>query len=177
MHRMLNIGFVFLVLFLLMGSVLAEPNSYMQYQEPKAASTSLLSTIAYVISLIITFVVVIGLAYFASRFLGKKFGQIGRPYNNRLLATIPFGTNRSVVVIDIAGKVLLLGVTDHNISLLQEITDPEKIAALKAEQKQLDEEISLNFGSQFEKLQKMTQQFPQIFGQDWMKQNGKREKR
>ena len=48
-----------------------------------------------------------------------------------MLENLPLGTNRSVCVVKIAGRVFLLGVTDNNITLLSEITDNEEIEALQ----------------------------------------------
>ena len=52
------------------GSVEAAANGeYLQYQEPKPTSfNSWFSTLAYIVSLLLTFAAVLAMAYFASRF-------------------------------------------------------------------------------------------------------------
>lgn len=95
----------------------AQPGDYLNYQEPKPAGTSWFSTLAYMFSLLITFIVVIGLAYFTSRFVGQKMGKTAASSDNKVILTLPLGANRGVYVVEVAGKFLVLGVTDHNINL------------------------------------------------------------
>jgi len=144
----------------------AEPNGeYLQYQEPKASTySSGLSTVAYIFSLLITFAVVIGLAYFASRFVGEKMGQQLGNSRHRIIATVSLGTRRDIHIVEIAGKYLILGVTDHTISVLQEIIDPAEIEKLKAEH---STGPHLQFGQVFQKqlaaLQRLSPKFPNVF--------------
>jgi flagellar biogenesis protein FliO len=49
----------------------------------------------------------------------------------RVLATFPLAANRLVKVVDIAGKILVLGVTDSNINLITEIEDKEVVDRLR----------------------------------------------
>ncbi|SFL72318.1 FliO/MopB family protein [Pelosinus propionicus] len=155
---------------------------YLQYQEPKpAASISWLSTVSYVLSLLITFAAVIALAYFASRFLGKKLGSLSANGSSRVINTLSFGANRAVYTVEIAGKYLILGVTDHAITVLQEITNPEEIEKMQAEQlEQLRIPIK-NFDTIFQKqlasLQKFSQTFPTAFGDMQSKQKHESGKR
>ncbi|MPM31871.1 hypothetical protein SDC9_78428 [bioreactor metagenome] len=138
---------------------------YLNYQEPQASSTSWLANIAYVFSIIITFAVVIGLAYLTSRFLGQKMGQITANADNRVLATLALGPNRAVHVVDVAGKVLVLGVTDHSITLLEEIIDEVRIEKLR--QQPATDSMPTSFDSVFQRqlasLQQMSQKFPTVF--------------
>jgi flagellar biosynthetic protein FliO len=43
----------------------------------------------------------------------------------KVLATYPISANRLIKVVDIAGKILVLGVTDSNINLITEVEDKE----------------------------------------------------
>lgn len=138
---------------------------YLKYQEPQpASSVSWWSTVGYVFSLLFTFAVVIGLAYFTSRFLGQKMGRLSVTGEQKILTTLPLGPNRAVYVVEIAGKCLVLGVTDHSISLLQELTDPEQIEKMKAH---VPAAPAAGFDSIFQRqlasLQHMTQKFPAVF--------------
>lgn len=103
-------------------------------QEPSAqpAQSSGWSLVAYVCSLAIVFGVVVALAYFVSRFMGMKFGAARQGKVSQILDTVSLGPNRGLYVVDIAGKILLLGVTDHQIACLQEITDEMEIAKLRS---------------------------------------------
>ena len=145
----------------------AESNGdYLQYQEPKpGTSVSWFSTASYVFSLIITFAVVIGLAYFASRFLGKKLGSLSANGSSRVISMLSFGANRAVYTVEIAGKFLVLGVTDQSITVLQEITNPEEIERLKEEQLAMPEnQFDTIFQKQLASLQRISQTFPTAFG-------------
>lgn len=159
--------FIALVMMILIGQVwAAEPTGgYLAYQEPEASSSSWLSTIAYVVSIIITFAVVIGLAYFTSRFLGQKMGKVSASADNRILATLALGPNRAVHVVEVAGRVLLLGVTDHSITMLEEIIDQERIDKLKQQSVPISTAPSFDsvLQRQLASLQQMSQKFPAIF--------------
>ena len=101
--------------------------------DPRPTSISWWSTIAYLVSLFAIFVFVVGLAYFAARFIGGKFAQQKLGYGGRILSHLPLGPNRSVCVIEMSGRVFMLGVTEHSITLLSEITDPDEIDRLHRE--------------------------------------------
>ena len=144
----------------------AEPTGeYLQYQEPQpAAYSSGLSTLTYIFSLLVTFAIVIGLAYFAARFFGNKMGSKLATSNRKIIGTLPLGTNRAVYIVEIAGKFLVLGVTDHTINVLQEITDIEEIAKMKAEPISVPEDqFNKVFQRQLASLQQLSPKFPNVF--------------
>lgn len=156
------------ILILMAGSQVWAAEStggYLNYQEPQASSTSWLANIAYVFSIIITFAVVIGLAYLTSRFLGQKMGQVSANADHRVLATLVLGPNRAVQVVDVAGKVLVLGVTEHSIALLEEITDEDRVEKLR--QQPATQPVPTSFDSVFQRqlasLQQMSHKFPTVF--------------
>lgn len=163
---------LFLVIFIIgisfFGQVhAAEPNGeYLQYQEPKpTTSPSWFSTISYVFSLLITFAFVIGLAYFASRFVGQKMGKLSAISSNKIIGTLPLGASRVVYIVEIAGKCLVLGVTDQSITVLQEITDVVEIEKMKAEQIAIpQEQFDRVFQRQLTSLQQFSKTFPIAFG-------------
>lgn len=140
---------------------------YLKYQEPQHASSSALSTFGYILSLLFTFGLVIGLAYFTSRFLGYKFGGQINAGSSRIITTLALGPNRALYVVEIAGKVLVLGVTDHTIQMLQEITNIDEIKNLRTQSMDLpSQNFHQVFQQQFSSLQKMSQKFPLVFGSD-----------
>ncbi|MBN1500406.1 MAG: flagellar biosynthetic protein FliO [Spirochaetes bacterium] len=65
--------------------------------------------------------------YFFFRFVSKKTGMsvIGRSAVD-VISAVPVGQNKFIQIIDVAGKMLVLGVTDSNINLLTEITEKDQ---------------------------------------------------
>lgn len=165
-----------LLLLLMTGVVFAqEQTEYLKYQEPQPPSTSFLSTISYVLSLILTFLVIIGLAYFTSRVVGQRMSGLGANKSNRILSSIVLGPNRSINVVDVAGKVLIIGVTEHNICLLQEVKDEGEIEKLRAQSFVPQQPLTFDqiFQRHLTSLSQMSNKFPAAFGCE--KQNEKNE--
>lgn len=130
--------------------------------DPKPSSISWWSTIAYLVSLFAIFIFVVGLAYFAARFLGGHFAQQKMGYGGKILSHLPLGPNRSVCIMEMAGRVFMLGVTEHSITLLTEITDMDEIDRLhREEQKGL--KVPEMFSQQFGALSDFVQKVPPIF--------------
>jgi len=144
-----------------------QSSEYLKYHEPQSGSSSLLLTVGYLLFLIIVFVLVIGLAYFTSRLVGQKMGSAHSTGENKILAHLSFGSNRAVYVVEIAGRVLVLGVTDHAINLLQEITSAADIEKIKNQSNNaINDQFSVIFQKQLVSLQKMSSKFPGVFGSD-----------
>jgi len=140
---------------------------YLKYQEPQNGSSSLLLTVGYLLFLIIVFILVIGLAYFTSRFVGQKMGAVHSTGEKKILSHLSFGSNRAVYVVEIAGRILVLGVTDHAINLLQEITSEADIEKIKNQSNySVNDQFSAIFQQQLVSLQKMSSKFPGVFGAD-----------
>ena len=130
--------------------------------DPRPTSISWWSTIAYLVSLFAIFVFVVGLAYFAARFIGGKFAQQKLGYGGRILSHLPLGPNRSVCVIEMSGRVFMLGVTEHSITLLSEITDPDEIDRLHREDLAFGKMPDM-FSQQFGSLAELVQKVPPLF--------------
>ena len=130
--------------------------------DPRPAPISWWSTIAYLVSLFAIFVFVVGLAYFAARFIGGKFAQQKLGYGGRILSHLPLGPNRSVCVIEMSGRVFMLGVTEHSITLLTEITDEEEIERLHREDLAFGKMPDM-FSQQLGTLAGLVQKVPPIF--------------
>jgi len=133
--------------------------------DPHPTQTSWWSTLAYLISLLVVFVFVLVLAYVASRFLGGRFTKATLADGGKILENLPLGPNRSVCVVELAGKVVMLGVTEQSITLLQEITDPQQIETLRSrESQQLPTEgIEQVFAEQLKSLDKISRRIPALF--------------
>ncbi|MBQ1867385.1 MAG: flagellar biosynthetic protein FliO [Selenomonas sp.] len=130
--------------------------------DPKPSSISWWSTIAYLVSLFAIFIFVVGLAYFAARFLGGHFAQQKMGYGGKILSHLPLGPNRSVCIMEMAGRVFMLGVTEHSITLLTEITDMDEIDRLHREE-QNGLKVPEMFSQQFGALSDFVQKVPPIF--------------
>ena len=127
--------------------------------DPQPTAISWWSTAAYLVSLFAIFAFVVGMAYFAARYLGGHFAQQRTGAGGQILAHLPLGPNRSVCVVQMAGKCFLLGVTEQNITLLSELDDQEMIARLQREQE--EHPISGDmFSKQFGALGDLVQKIP-----------------
>ena len=144
------IAFVLIVL-IYCGSVAEAAGGYLEgYEEPNPQPTgvSWWSTLAYLLSLFAVFTVVLVMAYFAARFIGGRFNAARMSASGgRILENLPLGPNRSVCTVEMAGRVFLLGVTDHNINLLGEITDKDLIEHLHAQSMNQGDMFSQEFGT------------------------------
>lgn len=136
------------------------------YQEPvaKPVQTSWWSTFSYLLSLLVVFAFVAFLAYIVSRALGNKFGVTNAGKSGKVLDSLPLGTNRSLYVVEIAGKVMLLGVAEQNITLLDEITDELEIARLRenADQNFKNEDFQQIFEKQIISLNQLSKRIPTL---------------
>ena len=127
------------------------------YEEPAPQPTAVSwwSTLAYLLSLIAVFAVVVIMAYFTAKFIGGRFNARMATGGGRILENLPLGPNRSVCIVEIAGRVFLLGVGE-NVSLLAEITDDNAVENLREKNKDM---FSQDFGSFSDLIQKI----PPIF--------------
>ena len=126
---------------------------------PQPTAMSWWSTAAYLASLFVIFAFVVGMAYLAARFLGGHFAKPMAGSAGRIVSHLPLGPNRSVCIVEMAGHFLLLGVTEHEITLLREITDLEEIEKLR----QMGPDSALNgdmFSQQLGSLSGLAQKIP-----------------
>lgn len=150
------------------GLAAEEQGEYLKYQEPQSPTTSWLAASGYVISLMLTFLLVLGLAYFTSRFLAQKMNRTAGLGGGKIHTSLPLGPNRTICVVEIAGKFMVLGVTEHNISLLKELTAPEDVEQF---QNQMNSELSPEkFASVFHRqllsLKQLNKKIPAVFGSE-----------
>lgn len=78
---------------------------------------------------------VILLAFGISWFIQKKAG-IGGNVFGKILGILPLDNKRMIYLVDVMGKVLILGVTESNINLLGELTDKDTLDALRLQNDQ-----------------------------------------
>jgi len=98
---------------------------------PMPTTSSWLSTLAYLLSLLAVFAFVLLLSYVAARFVGGRFSAFTSNGGGRMISSVALGPKMSVAIVEIAGQMLILGVTEHNVTLLSEVTDPEEIDRLE----------------------------------------------
>jgi flagellar protein FliO/FliZ len=84
--------------------------------------------------------------YFFFKYVTQKAGisTTGGAIVNQL-ASVPVGQNKFIQVVDIAGKVLVVGVADSGINLLTEITDKNEIDRIRLVGSQRSAAGALNF--------------------------------
>lgn len=87
------------------------------------------SLILSLIGSILLFVLVLFLAWFCTRWIGKRFGLRTAAGGGKIkiLDRMALGTDRSLLVVRLEDRVWLLGVTAHHISKIEEL-DPEIFA-------------------------------------------------
>jgi flagellar protein FliO/FliZ len=83
------------------------------------------------VRLIASLAVVVGLMLLLARLVGKRYGaRTGAPV--QVLHRQPLSRSASVAVITVGSRVLVVGSTDHQVSLLTEL-DPEELADAELE--------------------------------------------
>ncbi|MDN5293744.1 MAG: flagellar protein FliO/FliZ [Eubacteriales bacterium] len=93
----------------------------LNYQE--TGPQSMPSAFSLLLQLIVGLAVVGALVYVTVRFLRRNFSAAGGGEVIRLLDYYAFGVNKGLYIVAVGDRVFLLGVTEHNITLLEEIKD------------------------------------------------------
>ncbi|HHY39620.1 MAG TPA: flagellar biosynthetic protein FliO [Syntrophaceticus sp.] len=112
--------------------ILLMTSGQFEYSEPALVSPpSIGSTL---LRLILSLLIVIVLIFLLIKFLQRQmpFTRSGRWM--RILDQVVIGQNRALILAEIAGKIYVLGITEHNITKLLEIDDPSKVALFSAEE-------------------------------------------
>ncbi len=76
-----------------------------------------------------------------------------------MLENLPLGPNRSVCIVEMAGRVFLLGVAEGSITLLSEITDGDAIENLREKHRAANDIFSQDINS----ISDLIQKIPPIF--------------
>ncbi len=79
---------------------------------------------------ILIFAAVVLAAWLASRALGRQARVAAGGQGFTLLGALSLGQGRQVCAVHIAGRVLILGLGDKTVSLLEAISDPEQVRQL-----------------------------------------------
>lgn len=120
---------------------------------------SLTEKVGSVFGVLVGFAVILYLAYLATKILGKRMTIGGRGNKNiKILESVPLGQNKSLMIVEAAGKTFLLGITSNEISLVSEL-DGENLVADSSDKNAETMEFSSalkkvlenNFGRKFSK--------------------------
>ncbi len=106
--------------FLFLPSETSASSPFLTAPDPIATSLSILTSLA----------LVVGLIFLISWFLQRRQGFTGSACG-RTLGILPIDGRRFVYIVDVMGRILVLGVTEHHISMLCEITDRAMIDSLR----------------------------------------------
>ncbi|HWI51243.1 MAG TPA: flagellar biosynthetic protein FliO [Symbiobacteriaceae bacterium] len=79
------------------------------------------------------FGLVLGLAWLSTRMIGYRMGLASRGRMVRVLENVPAGRDRSIMLLEVGGRIYLVGSTGERISLIDAIEDPEVIERLMAQ--------------------------------------------
>ncbi|HBI36568.1 MAG: hypothetical protein A2015_14205 [Spirochaetes bacterium GWF1_31_7] len=108
-----------------------QPSEKKNDQVRKQSQTNQVGFYPYV-RMIITLILVVGVIYLIYYFLRKKLNDTNNSVTeSAVVLSQPIGVGKSVQVIHIAGKYLLIGVTNEAINMLSEITDEKEIERLE----------------------------------------------
>ena len=108
--------------------------------------------VTYILQAFMSLALVIGLIYLSAYIYKKLTNSVSKKINNtkddvinrnklNIISSLPLGSNKSLYVVEVSGKTLLLGVCENNISLIKELGQNEPIIENK---KQNIQKNSLN---------------------------------
>lgn len=111
----------------------AAPKNFLNYEEPKAPEAPSMSgmVIKMISSLALVLALVFALSWIAKRYMGKFGGAFGGSSVVKILATGSIGMKKQIAVVDVAGEVIVVGISGDNITMLTTIEDQETADRLK----------------------------------------------
>lgn len=120
---------------------------------------SLIGKIGSVLGVLIGFAIILYLAYMATKIMGKRMTINGKGNKNiKILESVSLGQNKALMIIEVTGKTLLIGITSNEITLVSEldsknlkIEDNEKNAETMEFSKAFKKVLENNFGGKFNK--------------------------
>lgn len=112
---------------------------------PEPEKAALPSMAGLFFKIVLCLVVIIALTYGLMRLLRRQFKTSSSSLIN-VIDQLSLGPNRGVYLANIAGRIVALGITDHQIVKILEIEDPGVIEQLK--QPLVEKESGLSNGSQ-----------------------------
>lgn len=104
------------------------------------ASTPMPSVFSLFLKLIVAIVVVGILGYYTLKFLRKSMQSSSIGDSITILDQQTLGVNKGIYITEIANRVYVLGVTDHNINVVTEIIEQDTIENMRKKAAQRQEE-------------------------------------
>jgi flagellar biogenesis protein FliO len=104
------------------GTIPKTEVNYLEESKPFESMLSIFSTLIIVIMLM-----------FGVSWLLQKKGFLSKSNYGKVLSILPLDNKRLIYIVDIMGKVYILGVTEYNVNLIGELTDPAALKLLKLE--------------------------------------------
>lgn len=90
------------------------------------------SAIWEIIKVILVLGLFVGGFYFFYKFISQKVGlNVSGQEAIKMLSMVPVGPNKTIQIIDVAGKVFLIGVADNSINMLTEIREKDDIDRIR----------------------------------------------
>jgi flagellar protein FliO/FliZ len=107
----------------------ASENSLYDYERPTVEDESY---VWLFFKTLIVLAMLVGGFYYFYRFVTKKTGiqSVGREVI-KILSIVPVGQNKFLQVVDLAGRIMVIGVSDSNINLITEIKDKDEIDRIR----------------------------------------------
>lgn len=104
------------------------------------------------IKAVFLFGLVLVLAWLSTRLVGYRMGAAMRGRMVRVLEQVPVGRDRSVVVLEVGGRLYLVGATAQQVTLIDAIDDPDTISRLLAQAQQPDTPLAAALGGSFREV-------------------------
>lgn len=106
----------------------SQPLELPEYKEPLATTTPGVGSL--VLRITVALGVIVFLSYAVFRFISRQL-KVSSSRWIKVVDQVAVGPNRGLFLVDVAGKLLALGITDHQITKLLEIDDPELIHQIR----------------------------------------------
>lgn len=108
-------------------------SGFLKYEEPTAPEAPSLRKVAIKMLTALSFVLamVFALAWGAKKYMGKFGGGFGAGGPVRVLASSQIDIKKSVMIVDVAGEALVLGISGDNITMLTKLEDEERVDLLR----------------------------------------------
>lgn len=135
-NRLPRLGWVLMLLvvllnFLALTAAWVDPDSPLdlpEYNEPQPIALPGMAGLFF--KIVLSLGIIVLLTYWLTRFLNRQFRTAGSDLID-IVDQLPLGPNRGLYIARIAGKVVVLGVTDHQIIKIMDLDDPALLQRLK----------------------------------------------
>jgi flagellar protein FliO/FliZ len=115
-------------------------------EKPLANRTYDVNFFFLIVKAVFSLLIITALIYFILRFFLKGQRWITKQQKFiQTIATHSLTPNKYIQIVEIGNKLLVLGISEHNINLLTEIVDKEEIDFIKTESAKQEDKIPLSF--------------------------------